>query len=111
MPRAVTAVALALSLTGCQEVAQSPEPTYMLAADIIHTRCGVSATIVGVIVVDPSGHLAIRDDEGVTTRLLWSVHGGAVPKVGGRYRIGGQIAEWMGGSLWACAGAENVIPQ
>ena len=111
MRRVTTTLALVLSLAGCQAAASTPEPTYILAADVIHTRCGASTYIVGLIVVDRSGSLAIQDDDGVTTRLLWSVHGGAVPKVGKRYRIGGQIAEWAGGSLWACAGAENVISQ
>ena len=108
--RVIPTLALLLSLVGCQAAAPAPEPTYMLAADVIHTRCGASVSIVGLIVVD-SGRLAILDDEGVTTQLLWSVHGGAVPKVGHRYKIGGQIAEWYGGALWACAGADHVIPQ
>ena len=111
MRRVITTLALVLSLVGCQAPAPTPEPTYVLAADIINTRCGASTYIVGLIVVDPSGNLAIQDDEGVTTPLLWSVHGGAVPKLGHRYKIGGQIAEWAGGRLWACAGADNVIPQ
>lgn len=108
--RVIPTLALLLSLVGCQAAAPKPEPTYMLAADVIHTRCGASVSIVGLIVVD-SGRLAIQDDEGITTQLLWSVHGGAVPKVGHRYEIGGQIAEWYGGALWACAGADHVIPQ
>ena len=104
-------VALALAVLGCQGFLASPEPTYMLAADIIHTQCGVSTTIVGLIVVDESGRLAIRDDRGVTTPLLCSVHGGEVPMLGRRYSIGGQMAEWAGDALWACAGAEHVVPQ
>jgi hypothetical protein len=110
MRRVTTTLALVLSLVGCQTAA-TPEPTYILAADVIHTRCAASVYIVGLIVVDTSGQLAIQDDEGVTTPLLWSVHGGAVPKVGHRYKIGGQIAEWAGDRLWACAGADHVIPQ
>lgn len=108
--RVATTLALALCLVGCQAAA-TPEPTYILAGDVIHNRCAASVYIVGLIVVDASGELAIQDDDGVTTPLLWSVHGGAVPKVGSRYKIGGQIANWAGGRLWACAGADNVIPQ
>jgi hypothetical protein len=113
MRRGITALALLLSLVGCHAAAATPEPTYILAGDVIHTRCAASVYIVGLIVVDASGQLAIQDDEGVTTPLLWSVHGGAVPKLGHRYKIGGQNADWLGGRrrLWACAGADNVIPQ
>ena len=112
MRRVITSMALVLGLVGCHAGA-TPEPSYVLPADIIHNRRGASVFIVGVIVVDTSGHLAIQDDEGVTTPLLWSVHGGSVPKVGNRYKIGGKNADWLGGTrhLWACAGAENVIPQ
>jgi hypothetical protein len=110
--RIVTTLALAMCLVGSQ-AGEAPEPTYRLASDVIHTRCGASVYIVGLIVVDTSGQLAIQDDEGVTTPLLWSVHGGDVPKVGHRYKIGGQYADWLGRTprLWACAGADNVIPQ
>jgi len=110
MRRVLTTLALALSLVSCQATG-SPAPTYMLAADVIHSRCGAGTFIVGLIVVDRSGSLAIQDDRGVITPVLWSVHGGPVPKVGQRYKIGGQMADWAGGRLWACAGAENVIPQ
>ena len=108
--RVLPTLALLVSLVGCQASTPAPEPTYVLAADVIHSRCGASTFIIGLIVVD-SGKLAIQDDDGVITPLLWSVHGGVVPKVGHRYRIEGQIAEWYGDALWACAGAEHVIPQ
>jgi hypothetical protein len=68
------------------------------------------AWVTGVITPTSDGFAAIRDDLGALHPLMWGSGNTATVEWGGRYRIGGI---WFNSSdtLWACAGAEAVIPQ
>jgi hypothetical protein len=71
--------------------------------------CPTTVWITGVIVRDGRGHAVIQDDQGVVTPLVWGTRNTAVVEWGHRYRIGGG---WFDDyALWACAGADAVIPQ
>jgi hypothetical protein len=74
--------------------------------------CVPEVWVTGKIVpVDGDGSdAAIRDDDGVVRRLTWGSHNPAVVDWNRRYNIGGSGR--MGTDiLWACGGADSVIPQ
>jgi hypothetical protein len=78
--------------------------------------CHADVWITGVIVPGWSGHAAIQDDQGKVTTLDWDLPMPAVVEWGHRYKIGGLVNELQhsrpsGDTLWACAGADAVIPQ
>jgi hypothetical protein len=80
----------------------------------LYHPCYADVWITGVIVPDGSGHAAIQDDQGKVTLLDWD--NTAVVEWGHRYKIGGLVNELQhsgpsGDTLWACAGADAVIPQ
>jgi hypothetical protein len=82
-----------------------------MAGDLSWENCPVEVWITGVITPNDSGHAAIRDDGGVLRGLVWGTHNTAVVEWGQGYRIGGR---WFSGdpsTLWACGGADAVIPQ
>lgn len=98
---------------GCVGSAAPSVAPLRMTTDVIGNTCAAETWITGLIVADPSGQAAIKDDQGVVTPLIWGMHNSAVVELGRRYKIGGQIATWLGGMrrLWACAGADAVIPQ
>jgi hypothetical protein len=116
------AVTLALSLVvgGCGSL---PQPSHdsspsgamaHMAGDLGWEGCPggqqPDVWVTGVITPDASGTAAIRDDQGVVRGLVWGTHNTAVVDWGRRYRIGGV---WFNtpSTLWACGGADAVIPQ
>ena len=81
-----------------------------MAGDLGWENCPVDVWVTGEIVPDSAGHAAIRDDQGVVRSLTWGSRNTAVVDWGRRYRIGGR---WFNtkDNLWACGGADAVIPQ
>ena len=115
MCRAITTLALALGIAGCGlfPVPHDPSPSGAMAHmswDLGWENCPVELWVTGVIVQDKWDHAAIRDDQGVVRQLVWGTHNTGVVDWGGRYRIGGR---WFNTSdtLWACGGADAVIPE
>ena len=80
-----------------------------MTGDLGWQNCAVQVWVTGVIVPASGGLAAIRDDHGVVRLLTWGSHNTAAVDWGRRYRIGGG---WFNSSdnLWACGGAEAVIP-
>ena len=117
MRRVAVTLALWLVVAGC---GSSPWPSHdssasgamaHMAGDLSWENCPVEVWITGVITPNDSGHAAIRDDGGVLRGLVWGTHNTAVVEWGQGYRIGGR---WFSGdpsTLWACGGADAVIPQ
>ena len=66
--------------------------------------------VTGVIVPGRSGEATIREDDGDVRQLTWGSHNPAAVDWNRRYTIGGI---WFNTSdnLWACGGADSVIPQ
>ena len=102
---------------------------FAIEGDILFTQgngCWAAPTgLVGELVVD-GGRLAIQDDRGLVTPVIWraantarrGLLGGEVEVIygwsvvattGHRYKFGGQFAPQFGGGVkfWACG---NVIP-
>jgi hypothetical protein len=81
-----------------------------MAGDLGWDNCPVELWVTGVIVPDAYGNAAIRDDDGVVRGIVWGSRNTGFVDWGNRYRIGGR---WFNTSdtLWACGGAEAVIPQ
>ena len=81
-----------------------------MTGDLGWENCPVELWVTGVITPDDFGNAAIRDDQGVVRGLVWGTHNTAVVEWGQRYRIGGR---WFNtpSKLWACGGADAVIPQ
>jgi hypothetical protein len=67
--------------------------------------------VTGVITPDADGFAAITDDDGVVHGLVWGSANTGVVEWGRRYRIGGRWFGEEGRDLWACGGADAVIPQ
>jgi len=113
--RLVTAIVLALGLSGC---ALAPAPhdaspagaMAHMAFDLGWDNCPSTVWVTGVIVPGPSGNAVIRDDQGVVRSLVWGTHNTAVVDWGRTYTIGGR---WFNSAdtFWACGGADAVIPQ
>jgi hypothetical protein len=111
----VTALVLAVWLSGCG-LAPAPHDSSPAGAmahmggDLGWEPCAAEVWVTGVIVPGEAGNAEIKDDQGVVRSLVWGTHNTAVVDWGRRYRIGGR---WFNteSSLWACAGAEAVIPQ
>jgi hypothetical protein len=111
----VTALGLALWLAGCGLLPAPPHDSSPSGAmahmsfDLGWENCPVEVWVTGVI-VNSEGSAAIRDDQGVVRLLTWGSHNTAVVDWDRRYRIGGR---WFNTSdnLWACGGADAVIPQ
>jgi hypothetical protein len=80
-----------------------------MMGDLGWENCPVELWITGVIVRGGSGEAAIRDDQGVVRQLVWGSSNTAVVDWDRRYRIGGR---WFNSesTLWACGGADAVIP-
>jgi hypothetical protein len=115
MRRAIAILSLAISLAGCGLLPaphdSSPAGAMAhMAGDLGWENCPVELWVTGVIVRGASGEANIRDDQGVVRGLVWGTHNTAVVDWGNRYRIGGR---WFSGesTLWACGGADAVIPQ
>ena len=81
-----------------------------MTGDLGWENCPVELWVTGVIVPDSSGIAVIRDDQGVVRRLVWGSSNTGVVDWNRRYRIGGR---WFNSpdTLWACGGADAVIPQ
>ena len=114
MRRAITTLGLAIALAGCgfrapHDSSSSGAMAHM-AGDLGWDNCPVELWITGVIVRDESGNAAIRDDQGVVRAIVWGTHNTGVVDWGNRYKIGGR---WFNtdSTLWACGGADAVIPQ
>jgi hypothetical protein len=113
--RAITTLGLAIGLAGCG-LAQSPHDSSAsgamahMAGDLGWEACAAVVWVTGVIVPGESGQATIRDDQGVVRQLVWGTHNTGVVDWGNRYRIGGR---WFNTetTLWACGGADAVIPQ
>lgn len=109
---ALTAACL-VSLIACSNQA-TPVPndaTPDLARDIFYVgnqRCQPTVWITGTI-VRPA--VSIQDDNGVVYGLMWGLSNTAHIAYGKRYTIGGKWFGNPGGTFWACAGSEAVIPQ
>ena len=74
-------------------------------------NCTADVWVTGIIVPGTNGEPSIRDDQGLVRLLIWGSHNTAVVDWGSRYRIGGQWFDGYNLELWACAGANAVIPQ
>ncbi len=107
MRRVAATLALALGLAGCG----SGSAMAHMAYDLNWEPCSAQVCVTGVIVPGEAGDPEIRDDQGVVHPLVWGTHNTAVVDWGHRYRIGGTWFNAIGGTLWACAGADAVIPQ
>jgi hypothetical protein len=113
--RLATGLVLALWLCGCGLVpsphdSSSAGAMAHMAGDLGWEPCTAEVWVTGVIVPGEAGNAEIKDDQGVVRSLVWGTHNTAVVDWGRRYRIGGR---WFNteSSLWACAGADTVIPQ
>jgi hypothetical protein len=112
MRKCLIAACLLVGLAACSNTDPKPDDaTAYLPRDIFYVggqRCEASLWITGVI-VKPSG---IQDDDnGVVYGLMWGLSNTAHVEYGKRYKIGGTWFGNPGGTFWACAGAEAVIPQ
>ena len=112
MRRVAVTLALSLVVGGCGPLPQPPQGSAMerMTGDLGWPNCQpVRVWVTGVITPDEYGNAAIRDDQGVVYPLVWGSANTAAVEWGRRYRIGGQ---WFNEtSLWACGGADAVIPQ
>jgi|SRR3954463_16750221 hypothetical protein len=110
MRRAAVAVALVLALAACSSVRDPFGPMAHMRYDLNDGPCSAEVWVTGVIVGDQSGLAAIQDDQGVVRSLVWGSHNTASVDWGHRYTIGGS---WFNveTNLWACAGADAVIPR
>jgi len=123
MQRLAATLALALMVIGCGLI---PQPTHdsspsgamaHIGGDLgdVHFTgpngtCVPSEWVTGIIVPGASGEATIRSDDGVVRWLTWGSHNPAVVDWNRRYTIGG--GEFTGpDTLWACGGADSVIPQ
>lgn len=127
-------VLLILVLAGCgpgatSRVEPSLEPTgtpVEILTDVIGHTCASEKYLVGLLTYDPKLGVAIQDDQGLVTRLMWPMAysarlspGGQVEVIdkqtvvgatGRRYKIGGSVATWSPGDpFWVCAG--DVVAQ
>ena len=116
--RIVIAAVLATSLAACgfgppaHDTSPSGAMAHM-AGDLLggsNGECVPEVWVTGVIVPTEFGGAGIRDDQGVVRGLVWGSANEAVVDWGRRYTIGGM---WFNtdAMLWACAGADAVIPQ
>ena len=113
--RLAATLVLALCVSGCglfpapHDSSPSGAMAHM-AGDLGWQNCPVQLWVTGVIVRDIWGHAAIRDDQGVVRSIVWGSYNTAVVDWDRRYRIGGR---WFNteDTLWACGGADAVIPQ
>ena len=106
---------LVIALAGCGLVPapHGSSPTGAMAhmtGDLGWENCPVELWVTGVIVPDSAGHAAIRDDQGVVRAIVWGSFNTGVVDWDRSYRIGGR---WFNSpaTLWACGGADAVIPQ
>ena len=127
-------VLLLLVLAGCgpgalSTVEPSLEPTgtpVTILTDVIGHTCTAEKYLVGVLTYDPKLGVAIQDDQGNVTRLMWPMAYSARLSPGGeieildkaaligatgrRYKVGGSVATWYPGDpFWVCAG--KVVAQ
>jgi hypothetical protein len=81
-----------------------------MAGDLGWENCSVELWVTGVIIPGESGQATIRDDQGVVRGIVWGSSNTGVVDWDRRYRIGGR---WFNtpDTLWACGGADAVIPQ
>lgn len=115
MRRVAATLVLALWLAGCvvpgsHDSSASGAMAHM-ARDLNWEPCSADVWVTGVIVPGEAGDAEIRDVQGVVHGLVWGTHNTAVVDWGHRYRIWGTWFNAVGGTLWACAGADAVIPQ
>jgi hypothetical protein len=111
----VTGLVLVLWLCGCG-LAPAPHDSSPsgamahMAYDLNWEPCPAEVWVTGVIVPGEYGLAEIKDDRGIVRLLTWGTHNTAVVDWGRRYRIGGR---WFNteANLWACGGADAVIPQ
>ena len=110
-----TGLVISLWLTGCGLVPaphdSSPAGAMAhMAGDLGWEPCAALVWVTGVIVPGEAGDAEIKDDQGVVRHLVWGTHNTAVVDWNRRYRIGGS---WFNteDTLWACGGADAVIPQ
>ena len=116
MRRVVSTLALSLVVAGCGLLPQSPQGSAMdhMTSDLGWEGCPggqePDVWVTGVITPDDSGSAAIRDDQGVIHGLVGGSNNTAMVEWGHRYRSGGV---WFNtpSTLWACGGADAVIPQ
>lgn len=108
----LAAIVLLVGLAACADTGPLPDDaTPDLARDVFYVsgqRCQPSVWITGVI-VRPA--VSIQDDNGVVYGLMWGLSNTAHIAYGRRYKLGGKWFNNPGGTFWACAGAEAVIPQ
>ena len=111
----MTALGLALGLASCglMPTAHDSSPSGAMAhmtGDLGWENCPVEVWVTGVIVRGEAGIAKIKDDEGVVRSIVWGTHNTGVVDWDRRYRIGGK---WFNtaDTLWACGGADAVIPQ
>ena len=118
----VMALLLGLWVVGCaSRTATSTPVPFKMANDVIGNPCTASKYVVGLLINDPDVGLAIQDDQGVITRIVWRMtdsgrqlpngevevldsSGTVVATTGHKYRIGGKVATFFGDAFWACAG-------
>lgn len=113
MRRVAVTLALSLVVGGCGPLPELPQGSameHMLGDAGGWPNCQPVVWVTGVITPDEYGNAAIRADLGGVHPLVWGSANTAVVEWGRRYRIGGQ---WFNGppTLWACGGADAVIPQ
>ena len=123
--RAIVVLAVAVCALGCGPAAPAAT-SFLLTTDVSGGNpCTASESVTGVLVLDATLGLVIRDDLGVVTPIVWrqsdkarQLPGGDIEVLdssetviatsGNRYRIGGYRPPAWDGAFWACAGA--IIP-
>lgn len=115
MRRAIITLALALGVAGCGLFPPSYDtsPSGAMAnmgRDLGWGQCDVEIWVTGVIVRGASGGVVIRDDSGYEQAITWGSQNTGGVDWDRRYKIGGRRFAGLD-SLWACGGADAVIPQ
>jgi hypothetical protein len=114
MRQVAVTLALSLVVAGCALPSPSGSAMTHMTFDLGWTGCpgGMQPDVwvTGVVTPNADGFAAIKDDQGVLRNLVWGSNNTAVVEWGRRYRIGGT---WFNtpDSLWACGGADAVIPR
>jgi hypothetical protein len=110
MRQVAVTLALSLVLAGCGPSGSAMD--HMIGNAGYWPNCpNPGVWVTGVITPGVEGRASIKDDDGVVHGLVWGSDKTAVVEWGRRYRIGGRWWNEEGGDLWACGGADAVIPQ
>jgi hypothetical protein len=119
MQRVALTVAVAFLIAACglirERLGDSPmaHMSYDLDPSVFtgpNGTCVPEEWVTGVIVPTEHGLAAIKTDGGVLRELTWGSHNPATVDWNHRYTIGGR--PFTGPlTLWACGGADSVIPR